>query len=133
VGCTKTPPPVTEVEGIVLLNDKALPNAHVEFIPDLPNFGAELNSTGATDEKGNFKLTCNWKGQPGAVVATHWVIVADQAVPENLRHQDAETQRKLQQFLSKQVNRPIPEEYASVGKTPIRIEVSADQKTYVIK
>src|SRR2546430_4075730 len=47
---------MTKVKGVVLLNDKPLPNAHVEFVPEVANFGAELNSTGATDEKGQF--TC---------------------------------------------------------------------------
>src|SRR5438105_3770282 len=56
-GCAKVPPPVTEVEGVVLLNDQPLPQAQIEFVPDLKDFGAELNSTAVTDEKGRFTLT----------------------------------------------------------------------------
>lgn len=132
-GCAKVPPPVTVVEGVVLLNDQPLPMAQVEFVPDLKDFGAELNSTAVTDEKGRFSLTCNLKSQPGAVVAKHWVLVTDPAIPENLRGQDAKTQAKLAEYQRKLTNRPIPPQYATVGKTPINVEVTANQKEYMIK
>ena len=132
-GCAKVPPPVTEVAGVVLLNDKPLPQAQVEFIPDLQGFGAELNSTATTDDHGRFTLTCNQKGESGAVVAKHWVIITDPAVPEDLRGMDARSQAKQQEFLRKLVNRPIPEQYSTITKTPLKIDVTADQKTYTIK
>ena len=35
-GCGRSPPPLTEVEGTVLLNDKPLAQALVRFIPEAP-------------------------------------------------------------------------------------------------
>src|SRR5437870_12181738 len=77
LGCSKSPPPITEVEGVVLLNDQPLPFAQLQFMPELSNFGAEQASTATTDEQGKFRLTCNRNGEPGAVVAKHRVIVTE--------------------------------------------------------
>ncbi len=56
-GCAKNPPPVTQVDGEVLLDGQPLPFAQITFVPDLEHFGAEMNSTGQTDEKGWFTVT----------------------------------------------------------------------------
>src|SRR5206468_6769755 len=76
-GCAKGPPPVTEVSGVVLLEGQPLPQAKVEFIPELSNFGAEMNSTAITDDQGRFTLTCAYKQQSGAVVGKHHVLVSE--------------------------------------------------------
>jgi hypothetical protein len=131
-GCGKTPPRVTEVEGTVLLDDKPLPNAQVQFVPELSNFGAEMNSTGVTDDKGRFTLTCAYQSQPGAVVGSHRVVVTDAPVPRELRGQTREAQEKLARYQAGLKNRPIPAVYGSVGQTPLRLEVKADQKTYAV-
>src|SRR5438876_709313 len=76
-GCAKGPPPVTEVSGVVLLDGKPLPQARVEFVPDLSSFGAEMNSSAITDDDGRFTLELTYKSQPGAVVGKHHVVVAE--------------------------------------------------------
>ena len=131
-GCGKSPPPIVEVEGTVLLNGQPLPNAQVEFVPELKDFGAEMNSTATTDDKGHFKLTCNLNQQTGACVGSHRVLISEPPTPGDLRGQDAATQAKLAQFQARLKNRPIPPQYSSVSKTPLRFEVKPDQKTYQI-
>lgn len=130
-GCKKAPPPIVEVEGVVLLNGNPLPNALVEFIPELNHFGAEMNSSGITDEKGFFRLTCRWNNQPGAAVATHRVIITD-APMEGGRGMDPESQAKSAQYYSSLKNRPIPSSYSDFSKTPLRLSVEAGKKTYEI-
>src|SRR5439155_8016866 len=125
VGCGKSPPPITEVEGVLLLNKQPLPNAQIEFVPELKDFGAEMNSMAVTDEKGFFRLTCNQNQQPGAAVGTHRVVVTEPATPKELRGQDEKTQKEYRQYLAGLKNRPIPDVYATVGKTPLRIEVKS--------
>lgn len=135
-GCAKSPPPVTEVEGIVLLDGMPLPHARVEFVPDLAHFGATLNSTAETDEAGKFRLACTQKSRPGAVVARHWVIVAEIALPLDSRDRDnadPERQRKREEWEAKLTNRPIPTQYANVGTTPLKIDVTKDRKTYELQ
>src|SRR5215472_14241829 len=81
-GCAKSPPPVTEAEGIVYLNGEPLPHAQIQFVPDLKHFGSDYNSSGVSDAQGRFQLKCAKKGQPGAVIATHWVVVTDGPAPD---------------------------------------------------
>jgi hypothetical protein len=129
-GCKKVPPPVTEAEGTVLLDGKPLPQAQVEFVPDLRDFGAEMNSTAVTDDAGHFHLTCGFNEQPGAVVAKHRVIVMEPPTPGEFRGQDEATQTRLAQYIAKLKNRPIPEKYGTLSKTPLVVEVKAGQSTY---
>src|SRR5262249_16316071 len=131
-GCAKSPPPVTEVEGVVMLDGNPLPNARVEFVPQLSDFGAEMNSSGITDEQGKFRLICNHQQQTGAVVGKHRVLVTDRPLPRELRGQDERSQRGAGEFLAKLKNRPIPASYGNVSQTPLEVEVKADQKSYTL-
>jgi hypothetical protein len=129
-GCARVPPPVTGAEGTVLLDGKPLPQAQVEFVPELRNFGAEMDSLAMTDDQGHFRLTCTYKEQPGAVVGKHHVLVTEPPTPAEYRSQDERTQAKLAQYLAGLKNRPIPEAYATLGKTPLVVEVKPGQSVY---
>jgi hypothetical protein len=131
-GCTKTPPPVTEVSGVLLLDGKPLPLAKVSFVPELSGFGAEMASTAITDEKGRFTLTCG-NQQSGAVVGKHRVIITEGPPPAELRRQDEQTQEKLADYMAKLTNRPIPQEFGDLNKSPVTVEVKLEQKTYEIR
>lgn len=126
-GCSKTPPPIVPVEGVVLLNDQPLPNAEVQFVPVDPALGAEYTAVGTTDEQGRFRLTC--KGQPGACVGDNRVTVADASMPESLRGKQNEEAK----FAAGLKNRPIPARYNSVAATPLKIAVSAGQAEYKVE
>jgi hypothetical protein len=130
-GCRRVPPPFTEAGGVVLLDGKPLPNAEVEFFPEVEGFGIDLNSTATTDEEGRFALKGTYNGKSGAAVGTHRVIVTEPPVPAELRSGDA--QGRLAQYLKGQKNRPIPEKYRTAAGTPLRVEVKADQKEYTIE
>jgi hypothetical protein len=126
-GCGKTPPPFTEVEGTLLLDNQPLPFAQVEFFPELTRFGAEMNSSAVTDEKGRFKLV-NAQGQAGAAVGSHRVVVIEGPGPETGRMD----QNRLAEHSKKLTNRPIPATYGNYSQTPLRVDVKADQKTYTL-
>jgi hypothetical protein len=127
--CSKSPPPVTEVEGTLLLNEQPLPNALVQFMPETSDFGAEVNSTAVTDDKGHFTLTCAVKNQPGAVVGKHRVVVTEASPPADIRRQ----QDKVGEYQNKLKNRPIPPLYSNYSDTTLRVEVTAGQKDYTVK
>jgi len=129
-GCAKSPPPMTEVEGTVTLDGQPLPFALVEFQPDLAKFGAELNSSATTDEKGFYRLTCHYNQQPGAAVGKHRVVISDTPTPEEYRSQEPEVQAKLARYRAGLKNRPIPKTYSRAGTTDLTVEVTADKKTY---
>ena len=128
LGCAKSPPGVVEVSGVVLLDGQPLPKAKVEFVPQLKDFGAEYNSVGITDDKGRFTLTCG-NQKSGAVVGKHLVLITDN-IPGDFRRADGDTQGKLAQYLASLKNRPIPDGYSSISKTPYPVEVTADKKEY---
>ena len=130
-GCSPKMPPVVPASGTVYLDGQPLPLARVEFVPDLKHFGAESNSTAVTDEEGRFTLTCNHEQKSGAVVAMHRVLVIEH-IPDDLRGVSAKAQERLAQYQSRLKNRPIPEEYAIVSRTPITVEVKQGQHTYDI-
>jgi len=130
LGCAKQRPPVVEAQGVVLLNQQPLPNAVVEFYPELDDFGTEMKSLAVTDEKGHFTLKCNWQDQPGAAVAKHRVVVYEAPAPgtdPNTRRERGSSPKPLLP------NRPIPTKYAAVGSTPLEIEVKPDQKEYKVE
>lgn len=123
-GCSPSPPVLVPVEGTVTLDGVPLPFARVEFVPDLKQFGAEYGSTAVTDENGRFVLVCTLGKRPGAVVGTHKVLVAEHT-PDDLREANPATQAKLAEYRAKLKNRPIPDAYASLARSPLTVEVKA--------
>lgn len=129
-GCAHRLPPLVAAQGTVLLNGQPLPKASVTFVPMLDHFGAEANSTAVTDENGHFILTCAYNNQPGAVVGTHVVLVSE-TMPEDLRN--VQDSRVVDAYRAKLGNRPIPPDYSSVSKSPIKIEVKEGQSEYKVE
>jgi hypothetical protein len=130
-GCGRRLPSVVPVQGTVLLDGKPLPKASVTFIPQLDRFGAESNSMAETDEEGRFTLTCTYKGQPGAVVGKHVVVVTEAPPPKELRR--VQDSRVLDQYRAKWGNRPIPPKYSSVSESPLQIEIKEGQGPVTIE
>lgn len=130
-GCAPSPPTIVPVEGTVVLDGAPLAFAYVEFVPDLKNFGAEYNSSAVTDENGRFVLVCAMNQQSGAAVATHKVMVTEH-IPDDMRGMSAQDQAKLAAYQAKLKNRPIPDLYGTLTRTPLTVEVTA-AGTHVLK
>jgi hypothetical protein len=128
-GCTPKLPAIVPVSGTVYLDGKPLAFANIEFVPDLRDFGAESNSTAVTDEEGHYSLVCSYRQQPGAVVATHHVLVMEH-IPDEMRGMSARAQKQLSEYQAKLKNRPIPDFYATLSRTPLTVEVKPGQETY---
>jgi hypothetical protein len=132
-GCgKKVPPPLTAVSGKVLLGGQPLPFAKLEFMPELANFGAELNSYAVTDEQGEFRLTC-FTNEPGAVVGSHRVVVTEGPPPKEARGLDGQSQEKLAAYTAALKNRPIPTVYGNYSQTPLRVDVTASKQDYLLE
>lgn len=132
LGCGgKEPLQVVEVEGTLLLDEKPLPLAFVEFMPELKGHGAEANSNAMTDEQGKFKLMHG--AEPGAVIATHRVVVNEGQPPAGARGQDAASQTKLTDYMNSLKNRPIPGRYGSYSTSNARVEIKGEDKKLVVK
>jgi hypothetical protein len=117
VGCQAKAPEMVNVQGKVTLDGQPLPHAIVQFVPQLDKASVHWESSGETDDDGDYSLTCNWEGKSGACVATHRVLVSELA-PEPEWGADI---RSLPEI--RLPNRPIPAEYGAVGSTPLIMDV----------
>jgi hypothetical protein len=131
-GCGKAPPTITGVSGVLLIDGQPLPQAKIEFVPDLPNHGAETNSSAVTDDQGRFTLTNVFTLQPGAVVGRHHVLVTEMPTPSEFRSPSAEVQARYAQHLAKLKNRPIPASFGVLANA-LMVEVTAEPKEYRIE
>ncbi len=129
-GCAKQPPPIVRVDGTVTVNNEPLPFAAVSFVPQLGDWGAEVNSYGETDEIGRFSLTCVYNQQPGAVVGKHLVGVRERPNPEAVS-QDPIVAKRGSDRVARLANRPIPPGPGAGGT--IEIEVTQGRTSYDIR
>jgi hypothetical protein len=130
-GCSQSPPPIVPVEGRVMLNGKPLAKAEVRFNPALDYVDGSYTASGETDEEGRFKLTC--RGQEGACACDHNVTVGEAPLPGEMRGMSAAAQAKASAYLNSLKNRPIPQQYATLAQSPLKITVTADKKEYLIE
>jgi len=93
--------------------------------------GAQANSTAVTDEQGKFKLVQG--AVPGAVIATHRVVVNEGPPPEGSRGQDAASQTKFTEYTNSLKNRPIPPRYGSYSTSTARVEIKGEDKKLIVK
>jgi hypothetical protein len=129
-GCAKKFPAIVPTEGTVMLNGKPLANASITFVPLLDHFGNESSSTGVTDEKGYFTLTCRYNNKPGAAVGEHVVVIAEMPLPQEMRR--VQDSRAIDAYRAKSGNRPIPADYTSFAKSPLRVTVKEGQESVPI-
>jgi hypothetical protein len=122
-------PPLTEVEGVVLLGGQPLPNAMVKFHSTQPKLPANAIAMGVTDSAGKFRLSIG--ATPGAVPGDNIVTVTEGPLPEDARGPDA--QDKQVAFYAKLPNRPIPDKYSKPTNSPVRVTVTTEQKEYKIE
>jgi hypothetical protein len=130
-GCSKGPPPIVPVEGVVLLDNKPLPHARVRFAPALEGEGGDYLAEGITDENGRFELTC--KGQSGACACKNRVIVIEGPMSAKGRGISEAAQTEAAKYLAGLKNRPIPPVYATASKTPLSVTVTAGQTEYKLE
>jgi hypothetical protein len=124
-GCGKTPPPILEVEGVVLLDGKPLNNVEVRFLPMIDQ-GSQYMARGITDKDGRFKLTC--KGQAGACAGENRVVISEAEIPAHLKGEKA--QFELITYLQSLGGRPLPEKYTNLGDNPLVANVNPEQTEY---
>ena len=130
-GCSKSPPPIVPVEGRILLNGKPLAKAEVRFNPALDYVDGSYTAIGETDDDGRFKLIC--RGQDGACACAHNITVGEAPLPGDMRGLSAAAQARAASYMNALKNRPIPQQYATLAQSPLKITVSADQKEYLIE
>jgi hypothetical protein len=111
-GCGQSWPLNENVEGTLKLDGAPVANVLVRFEPD--NTTAKVpTSMGETDAKGHFQLTCE-NGKAGAVIGKHNVVIF-----KGLPGPGEAASTTV-----------IPAAYTRAAKTPLQIEVTANEHTY---
>jgi len=129
-GCRQSPPPaVVPVEGVVVMGGAPVPNIRILFSPQIKN-GRDFLATAMTDDQGHFTLSCH--GQSGASAGDN-VVFFSEDIPEELTRSDDASRAELGKHLQNLKNRPIPAQYLNAASSPLRVNVSVDQKEYKIE
>jgi hypothetical protein len=115
-----------QVEGTVTLNGTPLSNVFVQFVPDIdPKFQAPT-SDGFTDDKGHFKMAFATE-KSGAVVGKNYVVVfRGRGGADGVDDRDPQARPVS-------TGTPVPEVYRRADKTPLFVNVTAEQHTYELK
>ena len=127
VGCDSDVQMNEKVEGTVKLDGAPLANVLVEFIPNLKSKEQAPVSRATTDSSGHFVLMCI-NEKPGAVVGKHNVLIRVGRGGKSGAADDMDAP----QDVNRGKGRLIPSEYASASKTPVKVEVTAEQHSYDI-
>ena len=129
-GCSKPPPQIVEVEGIVLLDGVPVNHAQVRFVPSaIPADALEYSGVGVTEKDGTFKLQC--KGEPGACVGENQVLVTEAEFPRNLMGESKQV--ALAKYIQSLGNRPLPGKYTNFTNNPLVVNVEPGKKSYKIE
>ena len=110
-----------DVEGTLTLDKVPVADTLVQFVPDVPDGKKAPESSGITDAKGFFRLTRSDNQKPGAAVGPHRVVI----FPRRAAQDRADT------GAPDRAGPPaVPNVYMNAAKTPLRVEVTKDRKTY---
>ncbi len=111
-----------KVEGTLTVDGAPLAQAMVQFVPEPQADVDAPPSTAMTDANGHFRLTHD-RNQPGAAIGKHHVVI--------LQGRGGANPDDPQAPLAPPPPGPkLPQVYTLVGKTPLEIEVTADNHTY---
>jgi hypothetical protein len=121
-GCSGSSVSFTDtVEGTLTLDNVPVADALVQFVPAVPETTKAPESSGVTDAKGFFRLARSDNHKPGAAIGPHRVVILPGRAAQDRNDPNAQDRAPPP---------TVPADCMSLAKTPIRIEVTKDQKTY---
>jgi hypothetical protein len=136
-GCSRAPEFV-EVEGLVTLDGKPLPEVEVSFLPDPEKGNNGPSASAYTDAQGHYKLFCDQAKRDGAVVGPTRVCVIDitavrllSSLPGVRMPGELAPPVPQSETDKRKVSR-VPADYKSPARTPLRIEVQPGQQKFDI-
>jgi hypothetical protein len=125
-GCG-TGPEFAEVEGVVTLKGKPLPEVEVTFSPVTEKGTKGPTAACVTDGQGRYRLRCDRADKNGAPVGVHRVVIRDIAAtppPPGIEILD----EKGQPYQPKPLR--VPDRYTDLLKTPFQnVEVKSGKQT----
>lgn len=125
-GCG-TGPEFAEVEGVVSLKGKPLPDVEIVFSPMTEKGTKGPTAACVTDAQGRYRLKCERAGRTGALVGIHRVVIRDiGAVPPPPGVEILDENGR--QYQPKPLR--VPDRYTDLLKTPFQaVEVRSGKQT----
>lgn len=123
-GCSKEPPPIVPVTGIVKLNGVPLAKAEVRFFPQQEGLNGDYIAIAITDEQGRYTL------EPGGCACVNKITVDEGPAPKECRGESAKAQMAYAAYAATLKNRPIPKKYATLAESPLSLTLTAGQSEY---
>lgn len=119
-----------EVEGLVTLDDKPVPEATVTFIPVQQDVG--ISATGMTDAEGKYRLTAMASGSSaqaqagaGTMPGEYYVGVVKVILPEHPTSTEAAMPKEGQRPADSAMTYVVPQMYENPQKSGIKVTVKA--------
>jgi len=125
-GCG-TGPEFAEVEGVVSLKGKPLPEVEIVFAPVTEKGTKGPTAACVTDAQGRYRLKCERAGRIGTLVGTHRVVIRDiAAIPPPPEAVILDENGK--QYRPKPLR--VPDRYSDLLRTPFQnVEVHSGKQT----
>jgi hypothetical protein len=122
----------SSVEGVVTFDDKPLPNASIQFVPQ----GDGRDATGQTDDSGHFTMSTLKPGD-GVMPGDYKVVITppmESTVPQQFATAEEAMNAASKAPPPKSAVPNFPQKYARVDQTPLTQKVPTDGRvTFELK
>lgn len=127
-GCGRAPPPLVAAKGQVVLDGKPLPRCSIMLVPKFTGYGSDLFAVATADDEGRFALKCG-VGE-GACQGLYKVVVSEAPAPADVSAYTPESEAKLRKYYAELSNRPIPDQFGDLARTPLEVDIRSGQTDY---
>lgn len=127
-GCGRAPPPLVAATGRVVLDGKPLPRCSIMLVPTFTGYGSDLFAVATADDEGRFKLTCG-VGE-GACQGIYKVVISEAPAPADVSAYTPESEAKLRKYYDGLPNRPIPDQFGDLVRTPLEVDIQPGKTQY---
>jgi hypothetical protein len=118
VGCQRGPQ-FACVEGVVFLDGKPLPDAEVQFIPDITQQAKGPPASAYTDKDGRYQVLAD--GNSGVVVGKNRVSINDARIMMSGNGVDAESGISAPAKPARASRNRVPAEYSDALRSPLGV------------
>lgn len=133
-GCGKSTPDIIPVSGTVVVDEKPLSGVKVKFVPMAPDLDGNFIASGVTDKEGKFVLSFPGQTESGCCVCPCKVLIEEGPLPDVVYEAYFNNKQSVVTRYKKSLkNRPIPEIYRQLNKTPLLFDVSPENNVLMVE
>ena len=114
-----------------MLDGKPLPKCSIMLVPKFSGYGSDLFAVATADDAGRFKLRCG--AGDGACQGAYKVVISESPAPDELSAYTPDSDAKLKKYYAELQNRPIPEQFGDLARTPLEVDIQPGRTEYELK